>query len=129
MTLNQIKEAVDSGKRVCWSNRSYEIVHDSVDQWLICYVATDYCIGLTHSDGVTMNGREDQFFIDDDVEQDPLLPLLSEAQRMLNKARLDILEGTRPGGVVSRSLAMEIAIVQDRVESALSKIEKWRPKA
>ena len=129
MNLEQIKTAVDSGKRVCCGNRSYEVIHDNIGQWLIRCTANNSCIGLTRSDGVTLNENEDKFFVDNCVDQDRLRPLLDEAMRMLNKARLGILEGTRPGGVVSRSLAMEIAIVQDRVESTLGKIEKWRPKA
>lgn len=131
MTLIEIKTAVDAGKRVCWANVGYEIVHDSCDQWLIWCRSNDNYIGLTHSDDVTMNGREDQFFIDDTVEADPVIHALEKAQRCLQQARRQILDGTRHGGGgVSRGLAMDIAVVQDEIAPVLNRVrnDKWRSK-
>lgn len=65
MTLSEIKAAVLAGKRVCWSNRAYEVVHDTLDQWFIRCTLNNSYIGLTWRDGVTMNGREHEFFIDE----------------------------------------------------------------
>ena len=62
MNLEQIKEAIAQGRKVYWSNHNYEIIRDSVPQYLIHCTMNDNYIGLTHMDGVTMNGREDQFF-------------------------------------------------------------------
>jgi len=62
MTLIEIKAAVEAGKKVFWSNRSYEVLKDSVGQWLI-RCSNGSCIGLTHRDGVTMNGEPEEFFI------------------------------------------------------------------
>ena len=64
MTLKEIKDAVLAGKRVCWSGKNYEVILDSVGQWLIRCVDNGYCIGLTWRDGVTMNGKPKEFFVD-----------------------------------------------------------------
>lgn len=63
MNLAQIKAAIESGKRVFWSNRAYEVIKDNVGQWLIICHLNDHCIGLTWLDGTTMNGNENEFFI------------------------------------------------------------------
>jgi len=63
MTLEQIKKAVEDGKTVCWSNDSYEVVNDSIGQWLIECQINGHCIGLTKLDEKTMNGEENEFFI------------------------------------------------------------------
>jgi len=63
MTTEQIKQAVDQGKRVHWENPGYLVIKDSIGQYLIKCLHSNHCIGLTHQDGETLNGREDQFFI------------------------------------------------------------------
>lgn len=63
MTLEEIKAAVNTGKTVCWSNYGYVVVHDQVGQWLIKFTPNNHCISLTHQDGVTMNGKPEDFFI------------------------------------------------------------------
>jgi len=63
MTLNEIKSAIADGYRVFWGNISYEVILDSVGQYLIKCHINDHYIGLTHRDGVTMNGDESEFFI------------------------------------------------------------------
>jgi hypothetical protein len=68
MTLSEIKAAVGSGKKVYWSNPLYVVEHDTscgCDQWLIHCSATDIYIGLTWRDGVTLNGRPEQFYVED----------------------------------------------------------------
>ena len=62
MTLNEIKAAVESGKIVHWVSPLYRVIKDSTGQWLIICDANQSCTGLTHRDGFTMNGSEDQFF-------------------------------------------------------------------
>lgn len=73
MTLQEIKEALDNGQKVFWSNKGYEVIKDvikrpnkeDVVQYLIHCNINDTYIGLTHKDGVTMNcNSEDEFFID-----------------------------------------------------------------
>lgn len=63
MTLKQIKEAVEAGKRVFWVNKSYEVIKDCIGQWLIVCHLNDHCIGLTHRDEVTLNGNGGEFYI------------------------------------------------------------------
>lgn len=67
MTLEQIKTAVRAGRAVHWKSRAYEVRmsigrRTGNEQWLIVCTLNNYCIGLTHLDGVTMNGAEADFF-------------------------------------------------------------------
>jgi hypothetical protein len=70
MTLQEIKNAVESGKTVHWATKAYTVLknqlRDGTHQWLIAYNHgqrdANY-IGLTWRDGVTVNGRPEQFFI------------------------------------------------------------------
>jgi hypothetical protein len=68
MTLDEIKSATQAGLRVCWKNTSYAVMFDSAtNQWLIAFIhRTSYAnyTGLTWADGVTMNGKPEDFFID-----------------------------------------------------------------
>ena len=63
MNLEQIKQAIARGDKVNWSNNAYEVIVDSVGQYLIHCHLNDSYIGLTWRDGVTMNGKEDDFFL------------------------------------------------------------------
>lgn len=65
MTLEQIKVAVEAGQTVYWSNPDYTVIKDSVGQWMIAYRAGypgENYIGLTWQDGVTMNGKPEDFY-------------------------------------------------------------------
>jgi hypothetical protein len=67
--LEEIKGAVRQGKKVHWSNTRYEVIIDSIEQFLIvCDRGSrrEHCIGLTWRDGTTMNGKEEDFFIGDE---------------------------------------------------------------
>lgn len=63
MTVNEIKAAVDAGKPVFWANLNYAVIKDSIGQYLIHSKCNNYYIGLTWRDGVTLNGKEEEFFI------------------------------------------------------------------
>jgi len=66
MTLNEIKTAIDEGKKVFWSNTAYRVIKDSIGQYLIGYNIggrNENYIGLTWRDGVTVNGKPEEFFI------------------------------------------------------------------
>ena len=65
MTLDEIKLAIATGNRVFWATHNYEIIHDSIGQWMIWSRFNDHYIGLTWTDGVTVNGEPEQFFIYD----------------------------------------------------------------
>jgi hypothetical protein len=65
LTVEEAKEAVRAGKTVCADNTSYEVrlhrLRDGREQWLIKFLGSDYCIGMTHADGVTPNSSN--FFL------------------------------------------------------------------
>lgn len=67
MNLQQIKQAVNDGKTVHWGNRLYSVTKshfgNGEEDWNIFCKSNEHCIGLTWQDGKTMNGREEQFFI------------------------------------------------------------------
>lgn len=63
MTLPEIKAAVEAGKVVCWKNANYQVVKDKLGEWLI-HCSAGSAIGLTHQDGVMLNGAEEDFYIE-----------------------------------------------------------------
>jgi len=65
MNLSQIIAAIESGKIVHWANTSYRVIKDRLGRYLIQCV-NGHCIGLTWLDGVTLNGKEQDFFIAQD---------------------------------------------------------------
>lgn len=68
MTLEQIKAAVIAGYVVNWSNNGYVVNCDSKDNWFILCTKNDTYIGLTWQDGVTLNGKPDQFYINPNIK-------------------------------------------------------------
>jgi hypothetical protein len=82
MTLNDIQRAVCEGKIVCWATPAYRVILDSIGQWLIHCTINDSYIGLTHMDGVTMNGKEEEFFVLEEPPQweDPSEVIKEEAR-------------------------------------------------
>ena len=72
MTVEEIKIAVDEGKPVRWSNSLYHVVCDTNGDYLIvCQVQGKSAIGLTWRDGKTLNGKEEEFYIEDPT---PIFP-------------------------------------------------------
>jgi hypothetical protein len=65
MTLEEIKAAVDAGLNVYWSNVGYRVIKDRLGRYLIGYDIDgphENYIGLTHQDGITLNGKPEEFF-------------------------------------------------------------------
>ena len=62
MNVQEIKEAVINGEKVCWCNDAYEVIQDNLERFLIKCNINGSCIGLTHTDNVTLNGHEDEFY-------------------------------------------------------------------
>jgi hypothetical protein len=65
MTLQEIKAAVDAGHTVHWANEGYRVIKDSLGQYLIGWNVGGHdenYWGLTWQDGVTLNGKPEQFF-------------------------------------------------------------------
>lgn len=63
MTLHQIKGAIALGLSVKWANDGYDVIKDSRGQYLIIFRPNGHCFGLTHTNGVTLNGAESQFYV------------------------------------------------------------------
>ena len=63
MKTIEIKKAIKQGHKVFWKNNAYEVIKDSIGQYLIKCNLNNYCIGLTHRDNKTLNGDEKDFFI------------------------------------------------------------------
>lgn len=67
MTLQEIQTAVREGKTVHWKSNAYGVnLHtfkDGREQWLVVCAFNGDAIGLTRRDGVTLNGRPEDFFI------------------------------------------------------------------
>ena len=62
MNLDEIKAAVERGETVHFGNDAYEVVKGKLGQWLIVCRLNGYTIGLTWLDGVTMNGKPEEFY-------------------------------------------------------------------
>jgi ribosome-associated translation inhibitor RaiA len=62
MTLEEIKAKIAKGISVYWKTKDYEVILDKAGQYLIQYHHNDACIALTWSDGITLNGREQDFY-------------------------------------------------------------------
>lgn len=69
MNLAEIKQAIADGQKVYWSNKAYEVIKDKIGQYLIKCNLNNHYIGLTWQDGETMNGKEEEFFVDTNTEQ------------------------------------------------------------
>jgi len=63
MTLNEIKTAVEAGRSVHWANDGYKVIKDKIGQFLVIFEPNQSCINLTWKDGVTLNGKESDFYI------------------------------------------------------------------
>lgn len=63
MTLEEIKNAIANGDTVHWSNSAYAVNKAANGGYLIKCTLNGHCIGLTWSDGVTLNGHESDFYI------------------------------------------------------------------
>ena len=62
MTLQEIKQAVDDGKTVYWASVLYKVVKADNGEYLIWCTSNGSCIGLTWQNGVTVNGKPEDFF-------------------------------------------------------------------
>lgn len=61
MTLQEIKDAVNEGKIVCWQKLFYKVMKDKTGQYLIkCTYNGDY---RNLMNGTTLNGAEEDFYV------------------------------------------------------------------
>ena len=64
MTLQEIKDAVTSGKAVCWATDNYDVIKSlKNNQYYIVCNRNQSTTGLTWRDGITLNGKESEFYI------------------------------------------------------------------
>jgi hypothetical protein len=63
MTLEEIKQTIEQGGRVHWHHSGYEVIKDKLGKFLIVCSMNDSAWGLTWTDGVTMNEKEEDFFL------------------------------------------------------------------
>ena len=61
MTLEQIKQSLSKGQKVYWSNENYQVIKDSIRQYLIHCVVNNTYVGLTHKKGYLIE-EEKEFF-------------------------------------------------------------------
>lgn len=66
MNVSEIKRHVNAGIPVYWKQSNYVVIKDCNDKYLIKCTNNDHCIGLTWLDGVTLNGDESEFYINED---------------------------------------------------------------
>lgn len=66
MTLEEIKNAIDEGQRVFWKNSLYEVMKWKYEYMIIYNFGhrNQNCIGLTNQDEKTLNGEENDFYIE-----------------------------------------------------------------
>tara|TARA_R100001440_G_scaffold28188_1_gene45749 strand:- start:33 stop:233 length:201 start_codon:yes stop_codon:yes gene_type:complete len=64
MDAQEIRTAIAAGKTVYWHHDGYQVIKDSIGQYLIKCHMNDHCIGLTHKDGITLNGEAKAFYIE-----------------------------------------------------------------
>lgn len=62
MNLQQIKQAISSGKSVKWANDLYNVIEKNGEYYIVCS-ANDNTISLTWKDKKTLNGKEKDFYI------------------------------------------------------------------
>ena len=62
MTLEQIKAAVESGKSVYYKSLSYQVKKSKSGRFDIVCEFNDFRMGLTWSNGRTVNGKPEDFF-------------------------------------------------------------------
>ena len=64
MTLAEILRALDEGLPVHWQNNGYVVERPARGgASMIRSLSTGHCICLTWADGITLNGKESEFFI------------------------------------------------------------------
>ena len=80
MDLQTIKVAVLNGHTFYWSTSAYVVKYNERGGFNILYMPYGNCIGLTHKDGVTLNGKESEFFMPVEYDySDPDLTTLIES--------------------------------------------------
>lgn len=80
LTAKDITDAVDAGHTVTWRNPTYKVIRDENGQYLITNKTTRHAIGLTWSDGTTLNGKPEDFEIVKRTTEDRLYVFVHRLQ-------------------------------------------------
>lgn len=64
MNLPEIVSAVQQGKTVYYGSYTYKVIYDIESGYFIKSTSSNHRIGLTWEDGRTLNGKEENFFIE-----------------------------------------------------------------
>ena len=93
MTVQEIKQAVDNGKTVLWKDCGYEVIKSNDDYFIKCR-SNNHMIGLTWSDDVTLNGKEEDYLLVDPEpkEEFPCL-VITTLIGLKTRTLFDMLEG------------------------------------
>lgn len=67
MTLTEIKRAIEDNKKVYWSNSNYEVILTNKGEYIIKSIFNNHYIGLTWTDETTLNGKEEDFYVDEEL--------------------------------------------------------------
>lgn len=62
-SAQDIRNAVNAGKTVYWKWTRYKVIKDKMGQWFIQDNYNGTCIGLTWTDGITLNGEVEDFLL------------------------------------------------------------------
>jgi hypothetical protein len=62
VTLQEIKDAVAKGQTVCWQVDGYR-VRQAGSKLLVVCLSNGSAIGLAWADGLTMNGKPEDFYV------------------------------------------------------------------
>ena len=65
MNVHDIKEAVDSGKKVFWASKKYAVVKEDTGSYKIQYTWNGKTTELIKRDGVTLTCSSEKFFVED----------------------------------------------------------------
>jgi len=65
MNLAEIKQALSDGKCVYWNSKNYKIKSDHIGQLIIHCALSEARINLINTDGETLNGKAEDFYIED----------------------------------------------------------------
>lgn len=111
MNAQEIKQAVNEGKTVHWSSGAYKVERDTRDaeKYLIVCSRNGHTIGLTHRDGVTLNGNESDFFIAPETNQKANTMLLREIEMTIKyKAKRSPIQAKINSSNTAYAAALEI---------------------
>jgi len=122
MNLQEIKKAIADGKKVYWSNTSYEVIKDKIDQYFI-ECTNGSAIGLTWQDGTTLNGEEKDFFIGENQDNLNQIPefTISLKSKLKPSERIQVKRSSEVADLAKKCFdADQIEWVESFVVIALS---------